>query len=426
MDLIFLKVLLGTMLLASSAAVVGAFSYLKQQSLVGDAIAHALLPGVVLAFILGDGRHPAYLIAGALIAGLIAHYGIGYIKANTKLKSDTAVSLVLSTFFGFGIMLMSYVQRLGQGQQAGLERYLLGKAAAITMVDVYTFSSLAILLLLGVGLFYKGFQLMTFNEDFASAIGLPIQLIRFTFTVLTVLAVTIGIQTVGVVLMAALLITPSAAARAWTKSLPSMLLIAALIAAVSAAAGTVISSSKAKMPTGPWVVLVLGFLGFASLLFAPEKGLLFKVRRAKAHRAKTLRENVVKLMFSQEERQGDQVALTKSSMQEIRAMKPQDLSGGLKDVQKRLWVVERDEVETGEKSYSLTDLGRVEGRRIVRLHRLWELYLTERLGMAADHIHPQAETMEHVITPEIEALLIKELGAPERDPHQSLIPYENE
>lgn len=426
MDFIFLKVLLGTMLLASSAAVVGAFSYLKQQSLVGDAIAHALLPGVVLAFILGEGRHPAYLIAGALIAGLIAHYGIGYIKANTKLKSDTAVSLVLSTFFGFGIMLMSYVQRLGQGQQAGLERYLLGKAAAITMVDVYTFSSLAIILLIGVGLFYKGFQLMTFNEDFASAIGLPIQLIRFTFTVLTVLAVTIGIQTVGVVLMAALLITPSAAARAWTKSLPSMLLIAALIAAVSAAAGTLISSSIAKMPTGPWVVLVLGFLGFASLLFAPEKGLLFKVRRAKAHRAKTLRENVLKLLFSQEEKSGDEVALTPASMQEIRAMKPQDLAGGLKDLQRRLWVVERDAVTPGEKIYSLTDLGRVEGRRIVRLHRLWELYLTERLGMAADHIHPQAETMEHVITPEIEALLIKELGAPERDPHQSLIPYENE
>lgn len=426
MDLIFLKVLLGTMLLASSAAVVGAFSYLKQQSLVGDAIAHALLPGVVLAFILGDGRHPAFLIAGALIAGLIAHYGIGYIKANTKLKSDTAVSLVLSTFFGFGILLMSYVQRLGQGQQAGLERYLLGKAAAITMVDIYTFSTLAILLLLGVGLFYKGFQLMTFNEDFASAIGLPIQLIKFTFTVLTVLAVTIGIQTVGVVLMAALLITPSAAARAWTKSLPSMLAIAALVAAISAAAGTLISSSIAKMPTGPWVVLVLGFIGFTSLLFAPEKGLLFKMRRAKAHQKKTLRENVLKLLFAQEEKRGDQAALSTRKMQEIRAMKPLDLASGLKDLQRRLWVVERAEISGGEKSYALTDLGRIEGRRIVRLHRLWELYLTERLGMAADHIHPQAETMEHVITPEIEALLIKELGAPERDPHQSLIPYENE
>jgi len=163
MDPIFLKVLIGTTLLASSAAVVGAFSYLKGQSLVGDAIAHALLPGVVLAFLLGDGRNPIFLIVGALISGLIAHYGIGYIQSRTKLKSDTAVSLVLSTFFGFGIMLMSLIQRSGQGQQAGLERYLLGKAAAITMDDVYVFSALAVLLIVGVGLFYKGFQLMTFN-----------------------------------------------------------------------------------------------------------------------------------------------------------------------------------------------------------------------------------------------------------------------
>ena len=243
MDPIFLKVLIGTTLLASSAAVVGAFSYLKGQSLVGDAIAHALLPGVVLAFLLGDGRNPIFLIVGALISGLIAHYGIGYIHSRTKLKSDTAVSLVLSTFFGFGIMLMSLIQRSGQGQQAGLERYLLGKAAAITMNDVYVFSALAVLLMIGVGLFYKGFQLMTFNEDFASAIGLPVPLIRFTFTVLTVLAITIGIQTVGVVLMAALLITPSAAARAWTKSLPTMLLLAAVFAASSAITGTYISSA---------------------------------------------------------------------------------------------------------------------------------------------------------------------------------------
>ena len=149
---------MGTTLLAASSSVVGAFSYLKGQSLVGDAIAHALLPGVVLAFILGGIRNSSFLILGALISGLLAHYGIGYIENKTKLKSDTAVSLVLSTFFGFGIMLMSYIQRTGQGQQAGLERFLLGKAAAITMQDIYIFSALALVLMIGVGLFFKGFS----------------------------------------------------------------------------------------------------------------------------------------------------------------------------------------------------------------------------------------------------------------------------
>ena len=420
MDPVFLKVLVGTTLLAASSSVVGAFSYLKGQSLVGDAIAHALLPGVVLAFILGGIRNSSFLILGALISGLLAHYGIGYLENKTKLKSDTAVSLVLSTFFGFGIMLMSYIQRTGQGQQAGLERFLLGKAAAITMQDIYIFSALALVLIIGVGLFYKGFQLMTFNEDFAHAIGLPMPLIRFTFTVLTVLAITIGIQTVGVVLMAALLITPSAAARVWTNSLPAMLALAASFAGVAAVMGTYISSVLPKMPTGPWVVLVLAFFGFSSLLFAPKRGWFSKQRRAKANQRKTIRENVLKLLFQQEEQRGLPTVLSVEEIQGIRAMRLDRLTSTLKELKNRLLIIDHGG------SYGLTELGRGEGRRVVRLHRLWELYLTERLGMAADHIHPQAETMEHVITPEIEELLVKELGNPEVDPHQSPIPYEED
>ncbi|MDA8566334.1 metal ABC transporter permease [Schleiferiaceae bacterium] len=420
MDPVFLKVLVGTTLLAASSSVVGAFSYLKGQSLVGDAIAHALLPGVVLAFILGGIRNSGFLILGALISGLLAHYGIGYLENKTKLKSDTAVSLVLSTFFGFGIMLMSYIQRTGQGQQAGLERFLLGKAAAITMQDIYIFSALALVLIIGVGLFYKGFQLMTFNEDFAHAIGLPMPLIRFTFTVLTVLAITIGIQTVGVVLMAALLITPSAAARVWTNSLPAMLALAASFAGVAAVMGTYISSVLPKMPTGPWVVLVLAFFGFSSLLFAPKRGWFSKQRRAKANQRKTIRENVLKLLFQQEEQRGLPTLLSIEEIQGIREMRLDRLTSTLKELKNRLLIIDHGG------SYGLTELGRGEGRRVVRLHRLWELYLTERLGMAADHIHPQAETMEHVITPEIEELLVKELGNPEVDPHQSPIPYEED
>jgi manganese/zinc/iron transport system permease protein len=420
MDPVFLKVLVGTTLLAATSSVVGAFSYLKGQSLVGDAIAHALLPGVVLAFILGGIRNSSFLILGALMSGLLAHYGIGYIENKTKLKSDTAVSLVLSTFFGFGIMLMSYIQRTGQGQQAGLEHFLLGKAAAITMQDIYIFSALALVLIIGVGLFYKGFQLMTFNEDFAHAIGLPMPLIRFTFTVLTVLAITIGIQTVGVVLMAALLITPSAAARVWTNSLPAMLALAASFAGVAAVMGTYISSVLPKMPTGPWVVLVLAFFGFSSLLFAPKRGWFSKQRRAKANQRKTIRENVLKLLFQQEEQRGLPTVLSVEEIQGIRAMRLDRLTSTLKELKNRLLIIDHGG------SYGLTELGRGEGRRVVRLHRLWELYLTERLGMAADHIHPQAETMEHVITPEIEELLVKELGNPEVDPHQSPIPYEED
>ncbi|MEY2963676.1 MAG: hypothetical protein RL754_937 [Bacteroidota bacterium] len=420
MDPILLKVLIGTTLLAASSAVVGAFSFLKGESLVGDAIAHALLPGVVLAFILGQGRNPLYLIMGALVAGLVAHYSIAFLERRTKLKSDTAVSLILSSFFGIGIMLMSYIQRTGAGQQAGLERFLLGKAAAISMQDLYVFSGLSLLLILGVAVFYKGFQLITFDQDFSASIGLPNNLIQFVFTVLTVLAVTVGIQSVGVVLMAALLITPSAAARSWTASLPRMLALAALFSAVSAALGTAISASLPKMPTGPWIVLVLGALGFGSLIFAPDRGWLARRRRARANQHKTGSENILKLFYGQEERRGEGVQLSFDEIQQIRLHQKDQLLRTLEGLKKSY-----DLVQNGQK-FNLTEKGRIEGRRVVRLHRLWELYLTERLGMAADHIHPQAETMEHVITPEIEKQIIRELGEPELDPHKSHIPYEND
>ena len=419
-DPVFIKVLIGTLLLAASSSVVGVFSFLKGESLVGDAIAHALLPGVVLAFIIGDGRNPLFLILGALVTGLTAHYGISFLEQRTKLKGDTAISLVLSTFFGFGIMLLSAVQRTGQGQQAGLERFLLGKAAAITLSDLYVFAALALLLLASVALFFKGFQLMTFNEDFAAAIGLPIQLIRFVFTVLTVLAVTVGIQSVGVVLMAALLITPAAAARSWTASLRLMLVLSAVFAATAAVVGTIISASLPKMPTGPWIVLALGGIAFISLLIAPENGWLPRRKRARGNQLKTQRENLLKLLYGAEEREGHTVAMTSETIVGIRRQHLEGLRKTLRSLKKEYLLVERAD------GFALTEKGRTEGRRVVRLHRLWELYLTERLGMAADHIHPQAETMEHIITPEIEALIVKELGNPELDPHQSPIPYEED
>jgi manganese/zinc/iron transport system permease protein len=155
-------------------------------------------------------------------------------------------------------------------------------------------------------------------------------------------------------------------------------------------------------------------------LFAPKRGWFSKQRRAKANQRKTIRENVLKLLFQQEEQRGLPAVLSIEEIQGIREMRLDRLTSTLKELKNRLLISDHGG------SYGLTELGRGEGRRVVRLHRLWELYLTERLGMAADHIHPQAETMEHVITPEIEELLVKELGNPEVDPHQSPIPYEED
>lgn len=418
METVFFKVMLGTVLLASTSAIVGSFSYLKKQSLVGDAVAHAILPGVVLAFFLGGEKNPWYLVSGALITGLMAHYGIEYIQRYSKLKPDTAIALVLSVFFGIGIMLMSLLQDAGVAGGSGLDRFLLGKAAAITQQDLWAFGALALFLILGVLLFYKGFQLMAFNEDFARAAGLPVEGVRTALTVLTVLAITLGIQTVGVVLMAALLITPAAAARAWTSNLPRLIVLSAIMAGASAALGTYVSSALPKMPTGPWIVVFMTGIAAVSLLVAPEKGWLARYKRARRNSRKTNTENVIKIFYQLEEREGRKGAFSMEDLLQKRAIATPVLKRVLRQLVKSHWLTE------GTAGFALTERGRKEGRRVVRLHRLWELYLTERMRMKSDHIHPGAETMEHLITPEIEQQLIAELGEPAIDPHNSPIPYD--
>ena len=227
-----LFVVLGTMLLGASSAIVGCFSFLRKRALVGDAIAHSILPGVCLAFMVSGSKNPLYLIIGAFITGWLSLLLIDGITRTTKLKSDTAIGIILSVFFGVGILLLTSIQHSGNASQAGLDKFLFGKAASLTKDDVYVFGTIAAILILVVILFYKEFKLISFNPDYAKVIGLPVRFLEFMLATITVLAVAVGIQAVGVVLMAALLITPASGARFWTDKLGVMILIATFFGAI--------------------------------------------------------------------------------------------------------------------------------------------------------------------------------------------------
>lgn len=414
-------VVLGVMLLGAGAGVTGVFTFVRKRALVGDAIAHSVLPGVCLAFLISGQKHPLWLLIGAVATGWLSLLTMDYITRNSKIKADAAIGVVLSVFFGLGILLLTAIQASGSGHQAGLDKFLFGKAASLTRQDVLVFGAAAGLILSVSALFFRAFSTMSFDREFAMSAGLPVKTLEFILATITVLAVATGIQAVGVVLMAALLITPAAAARFWTNNLVKMTLLAAIFGMVSGLFGAWISYQAPAMPTGPWIVILLTLIALFSVLAAPERGILarWQLQRNNAH--KMLTENILKTFFQMEELHGEQLFSWEAILQKGH-FREQELKKGLGQLRRRGLLAAPDV----NGLWRLSSEGETESRRVVRLHRLWELYLSHKLGMAADHVHDSAEAMEHLLTPDMEKRLLEELEYPALDPHDSKIPYDHQ
>ncbi|WP_422358986.1 iron chelate uptake ABC transporter family permease subunit [Reichenbachiella sp.] len=408
----------GSVLLAISSALVGCFTFLKKKALVGDAVAHAVLPGICLAFLLSGTKNPIYLITGAFLTGWLSLILIDVITRKSKIKEDTAIGLILSVFFGIGILLLTMIQHSGNAAQTGLDSFLFGKAAALIGQDLIIFSVISICLLLGVILFYKEFALISFDEDFAKSIGFPVKRLELALTTLTVLAVVTGIQAVGVVLMAAMLITPAAAARFWTNRLNIMLLLAAIFGAFSGVSGAYISYVAPSMPTGPWIVMVISMIALTSFFIAPEKGILYKLIRQSKIKKRILTENILKLFYQLGEI--DRNFEEQRNIEQIQAKRPIKTPALLSGLNR---LTHQGFLKHQKGNWQLTDQGQKKGQRIVKLHRLWEVYLTKYLRIAPDHVHEDADNIEHILTPELEARLEALLQYPTSDPHESVIPY---
>jgi len=276
-DLIFdytlRNVALGSALLGIVSGVLGSFAVLRRQGLLGDTLSHAALPGICLAFLLTGSKEPIVLLAGAGIAGWLGTFIMLRIVRDTRLSEDAALGIVLSTFFGLGITLLTYISKHSGANQAGLDKFLFGQAAALVTRNVVTLAVLGVVALIPVALLYKEFKLLTFDPEFAVSLGYNTQRLSLLLTSLLVVAVVIGLQTVGVVLMAAMVIGPAAAARQWTNRLGVMIGIAALIGAGSGVTGAVLSVTQSQLPTGPMIILSLTVFVIVSLLFAPARGL---------------------------------------------------------------------------------------------------------------------------------------------------------
>ena len=267
---------LGTAILGAICGMLGSFAVLRKQSLLGDAISHAALPGIAIAFLITGTKETNVLLIGALVSGLLGAFWIRGITKRTHLKSDTALGLILSIFFGFGMLLLTYIQKLPNANQSGLDKFLFGQAATLLARDVWFMAIVTFICLVVLLLFWKEFKILLFDADYAKTLGFNIQLIDILITSFIVIAIVLGLQTVGVVLMSAMLLAPAAAARQWTNSLGIMVVLAAFFGATSGVVGTAISASQNNLSTGPVIVLVAAvFVGF-SFIFSPSRGLLFK------------------------------------------------------------------------------------------------------------------------------------------------------
>jgi manganese/zinc/iron transport system permease protein len=254
----------------------GSFAVLRKQSLLGDAISHAALPGIAIAFLITGAKDSNTLLIGALISGLIGTFWIRGIVTKTHLKSDTALGLILSLFFGFGMLLLTFIQKQPNANQAGLDKYLFGQAATLVESDVWLMAIVTGTCLIVMLTFWKEFKLLLFDADYTKTLGFNTKFIDILITIFIVLAIVLGLQTVGVVLMSAMLLAPAAAARQWTNSLSVMVFLAAIFGAFSGVIGTGISASQNNLSTGPVIVLVAAVFVAFSFIFSPSRGLLFK------------------------------------------------------------------------------------------------------------------------------------------------------
>lgn len=380
-------VLLGTTLLGLAAGVVGAFGLLRKRSLTADALAHATLPGIAGMFLIvtalgGDGRSMPLLMLGAGATGIVGVAAIHALLRATRLKEDAAIGIVLSVFFGVGVVLLSYVQQSRSGSGAGLNHYIYGQTAAMTHRDAVLMGVIGVAASVTALVLIKEFALVCFNEGFARAIGLPVWLIDGVMLALIVVITVTGLQAVGLILVVALLIIPPAAARFWTDRLWRLVLISALIGALSGYSGAAISALLPNKPAGAVIVLVAGGLFAVSMLLAPRRGVIADLVRRVRLRVIIARDHVLETLYERELGVGRQGPL----------VSPWPMTALLRV---RGWVSGKGA------GLSLTDSGRAQGARVHRNHRLWEQYLISYADIAPTHVDWSVDQVEHVLSDEL-------------------------
>lgn len=420
-------VVYAAILLGVTCGVLGCFLVLRRQSLLGDAVGHAVLPGVFLGFLAAGARSTPMLLLGALIAGLAAAGLIAVLQRTTQLKSGECIGVVFTGFYAIGILLLKYIQKhpLDYPNQAGLEKFLFGQIAGIAATDVVYMAVVSAVALACVAILWRSLAVWAFDEGFATSIGLPVKAIEAVMTGLVTVAIVISIQAVGVVLVAAMLVTPAATAYLLTDRLHRMVALSAAFGATAGVTGAFASLLKADMPTGSLMVIAAGSIFGLAFLLSPRHGLLPRLSRVWERRRRTRAENLLRMLYLIMEQRVAGGAVMDAHDRRFGLTDVASARGATTTAVRHYWrqAARRGWVDPASPDpMILTDEGLAEARRVVRNHRLWELFLTQEAKLASDHVHADAEEIEHVLPRDVLARLEQMLDYPTADPHGKPIP----
>ena len=279
----FVVVAIGTMLLAMATGIIGTISILKGQSLIGDAVGHAALPGIILAFMISGKKSSLLLMVGAIIAGVVAFILIQTISEISKIEADTAMAIILSAMFGLGMVLKSYIQgnaKYSKASQSGLASYIFGQAAYILREDVIIIFTVSLISLVLFIIFYKEIKVYVFDAVYAYTIGINSKLLSLLIMMMTMILIAAGLKAVGAILISSMLITPAITGLQWSNKYEIVLVIAAVMGAVSAFIGTLLSTIVRGFSTGPSIILIMSLLALLSVLFSPKGVIRMLINRA--------------------------------------------------------------------------------------------------------------------------------------------------
>lgn len=411
--------MLAALLLGASCGLMGSFIVVRRMALLGDTLSHAVLPGVVLGYMWNMEKDPVAILIGATAAGLIGTLFVSLIRRTTKLKEDAALGMILASFFALGIALLTMIQQSPAGNQSGLDKFLFGQIAAVGMEDIRVMAAVTLLNIGLIFFLYKGFLMMSFDDAFAQSIGIPSRALHYLMMLMLAVTIVMSLKAVGVVLVSAMLVTPAATAFLLTNRLSTMLWLSAVIGMMTGAGGAFFSYLGSHLPTGPLMVLTSGGIFLTAFLFAPGQGLILRWWRHRDRAGRIQQENLLKAMYHVMEEL--QFAGEGLSLEEFARHRSQTLDEARHELRSLLKSKAVTQDAKGQMLY-FTPLSYQRACEIVRNHRLWELYLTNEVNYAPDHVHQDAEEIEHILGEETVRKLERRLNHPRLDPHGKIIP----
>ena len=406
-----IRALIASSMVGIMCGALGSFLVLRNMSMIGDALSHAILPGIFFAFLF-FGYSTLGFFLGATIAGLVTALGITWVQEHVKTKNDAAIGIIFTAMFSIGVMGISYLNQ-SQGAHLDLTDFLFGNVLGVSNEDMYLTFIILVYTIGSIVLFYRYLFITTFQPTIATAMGFSTKTMHYFFMLLLSVAVVSSLRTVGVILVVAMLITPAATALLLSDNLKKVVIISSIIGLFSAIFGFLTAVLLGTTP-GPAMTIVATLFYITAAIFSPKKGILFKALDKRKQLAKIIQEDILRQLIRQKER-----AVSKSELSENLAVSTSKIAAGIT----RLLGIGL--IKTQDSLVSLSDKGVLAANRLVRAHRLWETYQVNKMGLDASLIHNEADYLEHWLSDEFLEELDKDLGYPELDPHGSPIPPNN-